>query len=356
MNILKIGKTISFYDDSSFSVLDKLEKGNYVLNEGLRGIFLEEHDNFTFPKKIYGKEELFVNHVLNYYQNSDKNVAVALVGRKGQGKSLTAKLLSERSNLPVILIKEEVDARSIIDICSIDQPLVIFVDEFEKLYEKTYDRNDNPVEKQNVWLSILDGTASFKHKHIFIFTSNKDLSEYLVDRPSRIRYMRNYDRVSTEIIQDYVNDNLVDKSKKDDLISVISSKNINLDILSELIKEINFSNLSVSDIISFFNYNPDKSLQYSVDIETETGEMFTCFMNGSYDLEAEILSGNIYYSLNSPSYTNIKIIYESVCEDKNVISGECVLYFHNKGEKNPSVEERTVKAKFSIKTLITRAF
>lgn len=303
MNIIKQGKKLSFYEDSAFTVLEKLENKVYTIEEGIFGPMLFEEEDFKFPSKIYGKETAFVNHVLNYYNTSDKNVAVALVGKKGQGKSLTAKLLCKSSELPVILIKNKASKSALEFLASIDQNFVVFVDEFEKIYNTRKDEDDNVIkDSQEVWLSILDGNTVFKGKVLFVFTSNEELNTYLVDRPSRIRYMKKYDALDKDVVLEYLNDNLNDKSKIEDIMSKISLKNINLDIVSELVKEINSCDLTVSEIFTFFNYNPNVNVRYNIDVYNEKGE--------------EIHSGFVesHNEITSESY--IRLDKEFLHEDK----------------------------------------
>lgn len=309
MNIIKRGKNLSFYDDSAFTVLEKLENKVYTIIEGMFGPMLFEEEDFKFPSKIYGKETAFVNHVLNYYNASDKNVSVALVGKKGQGKSLTARLLCKTSDLPVILIKDKVSKGALEFLATIEQNIVVFVDEFEKMYsKKTDEEGDVQKDAQEMWLSVLDGNTVFKGKALFIFTSNTELNQYLMDRPSRIRYLKTYDALDKEVVLEYLNDNLNDKSKIDDFMSNISLRNINLDIVSELVKEVNSCDLSIKDILNIFNYDPSIIIKYNIDI---------------FDLEGnEIHSGflEMYSEINSEYYSFRK---EFTYQGKNAFINRC---------------------------------
>jgi hypothetical protein len=351
MNIIKQGKKLSFFKDDAFENLKHLENKVYTIVDSMFGAVLIEEEDFKFPEKIYGNEEPFVKHVLNYYNHSDKNVAVALVGQKGQGKSLTAKLLCKESNLPVILIKDKANKSVLEFIASLEDNIVVFVDEFEKMYkEKTNQLDDNGVpitnNDQEIWLSILDGNTVFKNKVLFVFTSNSELSEYLVDRPSRIRYLKEYKYLNKEIVEQYLNDNLKDKSKVEEFISVISLKNLNLDILSELVKEVNFSNMSVKDIISIFNYTPNHQTTYSMSVYDDKGELVHTGIIQRHEITPEsrpyehLKDCKEYVSIDNCEFLNIS---------ENNISFKCSIY----RPETEDVEEK-VNEGISVKAIKSR--
>lgn len=334
MNIIKRGKNLSFYDDSAFTVLEKLENKVYTIVEGMFGPMLIEEEDFKFPSKIYGRETTFVNHVLNYYNASDKNVAVALVGKKGQGKSLTARLLCKTSDLPVILIKDKVSKGALEFLATIEQNIVVFVDEFEKMYDKQNndEEDNNKKDTQEMWLSVLDGNTVFKGKTLFVFTSNTELNQYLMDRPSRIRYLKTYDALDKEVVLEYLNDNLKDKSKIDDFMSNISLRNINLDIVSELVKEINSCDLSIKDILNIFNYDPSIIIKYNIDIfDLEGNEIHSGFL----EMHSEITSE--YYSFSKEFTYEGKTAYVNRCnfleKSGRTILLEGAFKFRKKGDK-----------------------
>jgi SpoVK/Ycf46/Vps4 family AAA+-type ATPase len=355
MNIIKQGKTLSFFKEDAFENLKHLENKVYTVMDSMFGAVLIEEEDFKFPEKIYGNEEPFVKHVLNYYNHSDKNVAVALVGQKGQGKSLTAKLLCRESKLPVILIKSKASVHILEFIANLEDNVVVFVDEFEKLYKEKsnqVDEDGNSITNndQEMWLSILDGNTVFKNKVLFVFTSNSDLSEYLVDRPSRIRYLKEYKYLNKEIVEQYLNDNLKDKSKIEEFISVISLKNLNLDILSELVKEVNFSNMSVKDIISIFNYTPNHKITYNMSVYDDKGELVHTDIIQRHEIIPEsrphesLKDCKEYVHLDNCEFLNIS---------ENNISFKCSIYRPETEEvEEKSNEGITVK---SIKSRLTKA-
>ncbi len=90
--------------------------------------------------------------------------------------------------------------------------VILFFDEFEKVYK---DENE-----QKQFLSILDGT--FSSKKLFLFTTNHfEINEFLKSRPSRIRYVRQFDGLDKETIQEVIDDLLENKEYEKELKDVL---------------------------------------------------------------------------------------------------------------------------------------
>ena len=57
-------------------------------------------------------------------------------------------------------------------------------------------------------------------KKMFIFTSNdtSKYSNYLINRPGRIHYLKKYETVEENVVRDIATDNLKDKTKVESLV------------------------------------------------------------------------------------------------------------------------------------------
>jgi SpoVK/Ycf46/Vps4 family AAA+-type ATPase len=213
------------------------------------GCFLKkDSDSFPTPNKIYDLDQKFIEKVLKQFSlNDDKNLGVLLCGLKGTGKTFTAKMIANQSGLPVITVMEAYPG---IDsfIADINFDCVIMIDEYEKVFAG---------DARGILLSCMDGVQSPKSKVMFLLTTNTlDVNDNLIDRPSRIRYLKRYEGLSKEIINDIVDDLLVNKSFKENLIETISEiPNITIDIIMEIIKDTNNHNENPSDFIDIFNCN-----------------------------------------------------------------------------------------------------
>lgn len=232
---LKVGKSVNFKiatDGLEYS----LEPGKvYSINiDRYNGTTsLEDNGMFDMPDKIYSteKDDKFVAKVLKHYNESGLGfTGVMLTGTKGSGKTITAKRIAMESGLPIINIGRNIGPAYISKIVKLlgDTSVCFFFDELDKVLE---DYDDSAL------LQILDGSDT-KGKHLILFTCNddSDLSEYLIDRCSRIRYWREFDEISTSMIDAILEDVLEDKKEKKSLIDFINE---------------NFSVKSFDNIISF---------------------------------------------------------------------------------------------------------
>lgn len=227
----------------------------------MAGVFMNKiQDTFDFPHKIYGLEMDFIQHVVRTYQHSKKNVGVLMNGIKGAGKTVTAKTLANESGLPVILVNaNNISLLSYFD--DISQPLCFFFDEFEKIVN----HKDN--EKIAPLLSFVDGTSS-SSKHLMLFTSNENnISQFFIDRPGRIRYIKEYGSLKAETVKEIIDDMLVYKEFRKDIIDwVIFFKNLTIDMLISIINEVNIHKMSPKMFSAFFNVDNEKP-NYNVEVK-----------------------------------------------------------------------------------------
>lgn len=99
---------------------------------------------FELPKKLYGDVIKFTTRCFDTYchrAKENKNTGILLAGTKGDGKSLTSRVLINRMidkrNAVVINITEATDPniiRSLVAEVPKNIPVVIWIDEFEKRY------------------------------------------------------------------------------------------------------------------------------------------------------------------------------------------------------------------------------
>lgn len=241
--------------DSTITTMPDLEKKVYNMNfDGLKNeIYLEEFaDDFHFDFKVYGTESSLINHIIKTFENTKGNLGILFNGTKGTGKTITAKIIANKTNLPVILITEPYPG--IADFISkINCPCVLFFDEFEK----TFDTN----RKQDVdVLAIMDGVYNSPYRRVFLLTTNKlYINENLIGRPSRIRFKKSFGNLAPEVIKEYLDDNLEYPQFAKDIIEFIDSLSIStIDILKSIVEEVNIHGVSVNEFKSFLNVEQAK--------------------------------------------------------------------------------------------------
>lgn len=234
---LKVGKNVSFKFNTNGLECD-LTPGmvyNIKVDSYTRVVSLEETAPFSMPSKVYctSRDRRFIDKVLNSYKLSENGfTGVMLSGLKGSGKTIMAKSIANESNLPIINIDKSIRpwALKVLVELLCDTNICFMFDELDKLLE---DYDDSAL------LQILDG-ADTKGKHMILFTCNNEecISEYLVDRCSRIRYWRKFGEISPSLIMEILNDKLNDKKE--------------VESLTDFIKD-NFEICSFDNIASFIN-------------------------------------------------------------------------------------------------------
>lgn len=235
--------------------------------------YLEESSSIKLPEKIYSNDKSFIEHVLRSYKSSTSALGMLLSGKKGLGKSFTANVIISRLNLPVIRITKSVMKG--IDLFAflnrIEQEHVVFIDEFEKIFSsRGREDNEGKMMTQNDFLSYLDG-GSLSRKRMFIITANEDVSHYLMNRPTRIRYHRKYEQMHITTIREIIDDLLVNKDFTEDLIENLSQRYINIDVLIKIIEEVNLHNMPYSEFKDFFNFSNGETMSF--DVVTSDGDI-----------------------------------------------------------------------------------
>ena len=90
---------------------------------------------------------------------------------------------------------------------------VVLIDEFEKLYCQNCDNT--------IILQLLDGASNSHHLYILTCNNTNRINTYLLNRPSRIYYRKEYDSIPDNIIHEIIDNELINKETKE-LINALS--------------------------------------------------------------------------------------------------------------------------------------
>lgn len=247
---LQDGNIFSQGSATTVSHPEGLPKGIYEVKLSMTGFYLSKiAESFTFDYKLYGLNQKFIDYVLKTYENTTGNLGILLDGIKGTGKTVTAKELCNRLQLPVILVQSmgsDTNDKLIKYLSTaIDFDCIFFFDEYEKEFKDSSDV-----------LSFMDGTYNSIYRKVFLLTTNElNVDPNLLGRPSRIRYKKSFSNLSEEVTREILNDILEDKTAIEKVVELTHSMNIiTIDLIKAIATEINIHGAeALSDIKETFN-------------------------------------------------------------------------------------------------------
>ena len=244
---------------------DNLE--NAIYNVGIdeygRFFLTKSSDGFVFDYKIYGLETELVNRVVKTYNaTTNGNLGILLNGLKGTGKTVSSKIIASRLNQPIILVDVAIKGIHVF-LNGISQNITIFIDEYEKVFGESASM-----------LTIMDGAMNSDHRRVFLLTTNElYVDKNLIQRPGRIRYLKKFEDLKPEIVEEIVDDVLEHKQFKQECVQFISNlETITVDIVKAIINEVNIHEEGPSAFENIFNVKKLRG-SYNISIKEEDGTM-----------------------------------------------------------------------------------
>ena len=266
---IRSGNRFSVGDDKKFEVFSKMPAANYIVKiDQFDNYYLECVEPFPELGKLYGDCNRNADRIIRTFEDRSKATGVLLSGERGSGKSLLAKQVAKKcaeKGIPCIIVGQPYfgdDFNKFIQ--DIEQPAIIFFDEFEKVYDK---------QKQPFVLSLLDGT--FHSNKLFLLTCNDSwrVDENMHNRPGRLFYHIEYRGLSVEFIREYCEDVLINKTHIEKICQI--SKlflAFNFDMLKALVEEMNRYDESPTEAFTLLNAKPEYSGKMSFDVEFRFSE------------------------------------------------------------------------------------
>ena len=196
-------------------------------------------DSFEFNFKIYelGCEEMLQTIRKTWesevFVRGEKNLGVIFNGLKGTGKTLSAKLLCNALDLPVVIVQYPYEGL-VNFLQSLCFECVVFIDEAEKTFKKGED--------DDVLLRLIDGVYNQTRKLYILTTNQLTLNDNLLGRPGRIRYRFEFGNLLPKAVKDYLDDNLLPEyaNQSKSILEQVDLLEIStIDILKALVDEVN---------------------------------------------------------------------------------------------------------------------
>lgn len=261
MNIIISGGILRFYPKSILTKTE-LEAGRVyttIVDHQNQTVDLTETSPLSLPSRVYDFDKDFRDQILKTlrHPNSNSNIGVLLAGYKGNGKSVIAKQLAIESGLPIVVISSQIP--KVVDLSNflgqIKQDYVLIIDEFEKLFRDDFNA-ENANHTQESFLSIFDGAMGFSHKRLVILTSNGEINDKFINRPSRVRYFKTYNYMPKVLFEEIAKDKLINQDYLQDLEDNLDVPSCTIDLLTTIIDEINIQDKPYSSFKDYFNNKP----------------------------------------------------------------------------------------------------
>ena len=211
-------------------------------------------------------------------------------------------MIAKQSNLPVLFVTTnycDTDFKNFLS--SITQEYVLFIDEFEKIYDYQH---------QEHLLSVFDGMLSSK-KMILLTSNNDKISEFFNNRLKRIRYRKTYNNLSESVIKEVIEDLLLDKTHIQSLLYKIADIGIvTMDILISIIEEMNIHKQNVEEATKYLNIISEK-VEYRLGRLLENGD-YVFITTFQANADSAFFSNEGYYKpdVSETNHKNQSIYYE----------------------------------------------
>ena len=250
---LKSGEMLWPTKEGAFDVRKKLPVGTYTVGaHSEKGWYLKPITDFNITGKIYGKTTAQAERILNTFSVRPSTTGVLLNGEKGSGKTMLAKMVSQKAaamGISTLVINTPFCGDSFNTfIQEIDEPCVIVFDEFEKVFDD---------KEQEATLTLLDGV--YPTKKLFILTVNDKyrVNSAMRNRPGRIFYMLDFKGLDSGFIEEYCNDNLKNKTYIQQIVRLTMLFDaFNFDMLKALVEEMNRYDESPHQAMEMLNAKP----------------------------------------------------------------------------------------------------
>ncbi len=236
------------------SIVDKVPVGYYRVDfHPMMGYYLTRiAETVKVPENLFGSAESRCDRIFESYNSTPNSLGVGLFGKKGAGKSLLASVIGARGisqGLPVIDVSESfsTDSNYLEFLNSLDECVIIF-DEFLKHLSKIktsdsdditdrHERRQKAQDRQDEMLTFFQGAQNNKRLIVLIDNSAFMLSEFLTDRPGRMRYIYNYDGVEKEVVQQLAKHHGLSEAKTQAITVYALRFKVSFDVINEVIKE-----------------------------------------------------------------------------------------------------------------------
>lgn len=226
-----------------FEIIEIKDKGNK------RFELKEISKKYTVPKKLYGKLKFYINFYWKSFIRKKFKSAVLLTGIAGAGKTEIAKVLSNQCidyGLRVVSVTNIRFSPELLQFLEELESVVLFFDEYGKNFRW---------DEQQKMLTLISNTLD--RERIVLLTENdkNNISSYIRNRMSRVPYAKDFEKLESETVREYMDDFHLSDSFKQSLLELYQSASVfAFDHLQGIVDE-HLANVDIpfNDLIDLLN-------------------------------------------------------------------------------------------------------
>lgn len=198
---------VSTFKEQEGQIQDKLLPEIYILKfHPMMGYYLERDKlSFELPSTLYGTINKKSDKIIAAFKRRSKSTGVMLTGNKGSGKSELIKVTANKmltEGYPIIAINEPFQGQDFMTYIESLGECVLIFDEFAKTYNKGAKDNDIGC-PQEALLTLFDGLSSNKRLVLISENEERNINEFMKNRPGRMYYHFQYDKIEPEVVTEY---------------------------------------------------------------------------------------------------------------------------------------------------------